>query len=217
MAPQTPSTQRTTSRAAPFIVLLTAIVVVILLVWYVGGLLEWPAAVQASAANSGRATLNLRIVPAVNTGPFPNWVGYQVADPNVAQSATILHVPANTWVTMTIRNYDSAGPLRNDFFNLVQGVKGDSETVNGKIVKAMDPGVVSHTFSIPDLGVSVPMAGIPGTPSPTSFMTMRFTFFTGPAGHKYRWQCFDPCGYGSYANGGPMQTLGYMGGYLLVS
>ena len=34
---------------------------------------------------------------------------------------------------------------------------------------------------------------------------------------NYHCQCFIPCGGGHYAgNGGPMQTLGYMGGFLKV-
>ena len=47
-------------------------------------------------------------------------------------------------------------------------------------------------------------------------MTIAFDFRTGAPG-KFRWQCFVPCGL-SYldGNGGPMQTLGYMGGFLNV-
>jgi len=33
----------------------------------------------------------------------------------------------------------------------------------------------------------------------------------------YRWQCFVPCGLGFlYGNGGPMQTIGFMDGFLEV-
>ncbi len=38
---------------------------------------------------------------------------------------------------------------------------------------------------------------------------------SGPG--NYRWQCFVPCGLGFlYGNGGPMSTLGYMGGFMQV-
>jgi hypothetical protein len=43
-----------------------------------------------------------------------------------------------------------------------------------------------------------------------------FSFRTGKPG-VYRWQCFAPCGLGTLdGNGGPMQTLGYMAGQLVV-
>ena len=43
-----------------------------------------------------------------------------------------------------------------------------------------------------------------------------FTFRTGKPGH-YRWQCFVPCAAGFlYGFGGPMQTIGYMDGFLNV-
>jgi len=44
-----------------------------------------------------------------------------------------------------------------------------------------------------------------------------FSFKTKGPG-IYHWQCFVPCAAGTvYGNGGPMQTLGYMGGELIVS
>jgi len=46
--------------------------------------------------------------------------------------------------------------------------------------------------------------------------TITFTFRTGKRGH-YRWQCFVPCAAGFvYGFGGPMQTIGYMDGYVDV-
>ena len=47
-------------------------------------------------------------------------------------------------------------------------------------------------------------------------VTVSFTFRTPPKG-LYRWQCFVPCAAGFIqGNGGPMQTVGYMGGFLKV-
>ena len=46
--------------------------------------------------------------------------------------------------------------------------------------------------------------------------TITFSFRTGKRG-RYRWQCFVPCAAGFYfGNGGPMSTLGYMGGFIDV-
>ena len=45
---------------------------------------------------------------------------------------------------------------------------------------------------------------------------MKFSFMT-PGPGQYPWQCFVPCGLGFlYGNGGPMQTVGYMDGFLKV-
>jgi hypothetical protein len=46
--------------------------------------------------------------------------------------------------------------------------------------------------------------------------TITFMFRTGKPGH-YRWQCFVPCAAGFlYGFGGPMQTIGYMDGFVQV-
>jgi len=46
--------------------------------------------------------------------------------------------------------------------------------------------------------------------------TVIFTIRTGNAG-TYRWQCFVPCAAGFILGfGGPMQSVGYMDGYLNV-
>jgi len=46
--------------------------------------------------------------------------------------------------------------------------------------------------------------------------TITFSFRTGSPG-RYRWQCFVPCAAGFiYGFGGPMQTIGYMDGFLNV-
>ena len=46
--------------------------------------------------------------------------------------------------------------------------------------------------------------------------TISFTFHTGKKG-LYRWQCFVPCAAGFIDGfGGPMQTVGYMDGFIKV-
>jgi hypothetical protein len=47
--------------------------------------------------------------------------------------------------------------------------------------------------------------------------TITFTFRSGKHKGLYRWQCFVPCAAGfQFGFGGPMQTIGYMDGYLDV-
>ena len=76
------------------------------------------------------------------------------------------------------------------------------------------------------LGVSVPLKGIAddaknqcgAAPCALSMAhtTTTFVFKTGKPG-KYRWQCFVPCAFQfPLGFGGPMQSLGWMDGYLMV-
>ena len=81
-------------------------------------------------------------------------------------------------------------------------------------------------FAIPQIGLSVPLPGVPATPrtcarnAPCSLShahhTITFTFRT-PGKGLYRWQCFVPCAAGFIQGfGGPMQTVGYMDGFIKV-
>jgi hypothetical protein len=74
--------------------------------------------------------------------------------------------------------------------------------------------------------VSVPLEGIadsaknPCANAPCTLAqdhtTTTFTIHTGARG-LYRWQCFVPCAAGFIdGNGGPMQTVGYMDGFIKV-
>src|SRR5947209_19701456 len=95
-----------------------------------------------------------------------------------------------------------------------------------KPTQTIDPDSASHIFAIPQLGVSVPLEGVPddaknpcnNAPCPlsTDHFTISFTFRT-PGRGLYRWQCFVPCAAGFIQGfGGPMQTVGYMDGFIKV-
>ena len=84
-----------------------------------------------------------------------------------------------------------------------------------------------HTFSIPTLGISVPLVGVNPNAnnicsqapcsSPSSVVNIIRTSFVTSGPGNYPWQCFVPCGLGFlFGNGGPMSTVGYMGGFLDV-
>ena len=103
---------------------------------------------------------------------------------------------------------------------------GNRILVDGKPTAAIDPNDASHTFAVPALGLIVAVPGVadaaknPCGYAPCSLKhghrTIQFTFHTTTPGH-YRWQCFVPCAAG-WINGfgGPMQTIGYMDGFLNV-
>ena len=135
-------------------------------------------------------------------------------------------MPAHSLVTVTIYQYDTPTGLRNNFMGQVRGTAGGTATLNGKPYSVISPDDTSHTFTVPELGISVPLPGIsssaknPCAAAPCTLAedhnTITFSFRTGGPG-MFRWQCFVPCALKTYfGNGGPMQTLGWMDGYIKV-
>jgi hypothetical protein len=135
-------------------------------------------------------------------------------------------VPANSLVRVTVLQYDTATGLRNPYWGGPRGLVG-TMSVDGKPTPTLDPDLASHTFAVPDLGVSVPLEGVADnaknqcSTAPCTLAeahrTVVFTFRTGKPG-TYRWQCFVPCAAGFILGfGGPMQSVGYMDGYLVVA
>jgi hypothetical protein len=190
-----------------------------------------PATLTPPTSKAGAVpvvNLTLQTVAAVGPelSPNPDWVSYLIRENGAWVRSTIWQLPANAIVHVTIYNFDGASGLRNPLFGRPQGVVGNVMKVDGKTLTSLPPEDASHTFAVPDLGVIVPVAPVPDdapnqcdyAPCPMSnaHRTIQFTFRTGKPG-KYRWQCFVPCAAGFlYGFGGPMQTIGYMDGYLNV-
>jgi hypothetical protein len=186
-----------------------------------------PPPVQAAIVGPGQAALELQTVAEVGHGENPNWVSYYSRTPGHKWvHSTILRVPAHSLVHVTVYQYDSATGLRNPLWGQPRGLVGNVMFVNGVPVKVLKPELASHTFAIPELGVSVPLPGVseeaknPCSYAPCTLAeahnTITFTFRTGDPG-KYRWQCFVPCAAGFiFGFGGPMQSIGYMDGELEV-
>ncbi|HEY7965765.1 MAG TPA: hypothetical protein VID68_01930 [Solirubrobacteraceae bacterium] len=188
-----------------------------------------PGAISATSSGNGSASLTLQTVAAV--GPtespqHPDWVSYLVRSNGRWVHSTVFTVPAHSLIRVTIYQFDGDSGLRNPFLAEVEGTIGGTETIDGKAIKAINPDDASHTFVVPSLGIFVPLPGVSSSaknpcgyaPCGLSFdhHTVTFTFRTGGKG-RYRWQCFVPCAAGTLFDfGGPMQTLGYMDGFLDV-
>ena len=184
---------------------------------------------QVQAGASRTVDLTIQTVAAIGPQEAPNhpdWVSYLVRDNGGAwRRTTVWTLPANATVHVTLYNFDGASGLRNPFLGRPQGLVG-AERVDGKVLEAMPPDQPSHTFAVPEMGILVPIApvaddaknqcGYAPCALSTAHRTITFTFKTGKPGH-YRWQCFVPCAAGfTYGFGGPMQTIGYMDGFLNV-
>jgi hypothetical protein len=173
-------------------------------------------ATSTSQVSDGKPVVDITLTTVAAVGnegdgnnEHPNWVGYL--------PTTYLHVPAGSVVHMTINQQDGSSGLRNPYFSLVRGTVNNQMTVNGKVMQAIDPSLPGHTFTIPDLGVSVPLEGVADDAAPGATNVVTFDFVVPNTPGLYRWQCFVPCAAGTlYGNGGPMQTLGYMAGELQV-
>jgi hypothetical protein len=209
---------------------LATAVVGVLIGLYIGlYLTRSPKALAAPAAVRGGTELNLATVPA--SGPAdanPDWVSYFAVDRNGGnwRHTTIYRVPAHSLVHITLYQFDGDSGLRNPFLAQAQGVVPGTYRIDGKPASAINPDDASHIFAVPEMGISVPLPGVPDTAknpcgaAPCSLKfdhrTISFTIRTGAPGH-YRWQCFVPCAAGFIAGwGGPMQTIGYMDGFLEV-
>jgi hypothetical protein len=210
-------------------VLVVTAVVCVAIGLYIGlYLTNQPQSFAATRTSLG-AQLYLATVPAAElSDPHPTWVSYYVVSPNSTdwRHDTTFDVPAHSLVHVTIYQFDGDSGLRNPFISQATGTVGGTFLLNGKPTQAIDPDSASHVFAIPQLGVSVPLEGVPDSaknpcanaPCGLNYdhETISFTFRTGAPG-LYRWQCFVPCAAGFIQGfGGPMQTVGYMDGFVKV-
>lgn len=168
-----------------------------------------PLGKVASAGPASTTHLTLDILPVKPGGPAANWPTY------VATSSTSL--PANTVVTVTIRNFDigddslpAGSPLLS-----VQGTTTGNAVADGKAYTTLDAAHISHTFTIPQLHLNVP---IPGDPvGDANDVTVTFSFRTPAKAGAYIFQCYVPCGTGDSGFDGPMATMGFMRGRITIA
>ena len=193
-----------------------------------------PGVARANKTGANSATLELSTFPdshvchSDDNTPEIDWVSYC--------PTTSLEVPANSIITVVIKNYDSGSTLVNNYFQQVRGTIGGTALVNNKPVTQVDPTNVGHTFTLqstPDspypIFVSVPLPGVdPNAPSNVTIdgnsyqqpNVISFQFRTGPAGVSYVWHCYVPCGSDRgvpYGFSGAMSTTGFMAGTMTVS
>ena len=99
----------------------------------------------------------LQEAPQTTVSTKPDWVSYFIQDPTTKQwvHTTLFKIPAGATVNVTVFGYDGCTPARNQFFGNVTGTIGNTETIDGKTVLAVDTWrtcSVGHTFSIPGIG-----------------------------------------------------------------
>jgi hypothetical protein len=208
-------------------IILGVVIVAVAIGLYVNKLVQSPTPVSAQQTGPAQAQLTLATTPAVGKlGGHPTWVSYLLREGDQWKHTTTYVVPAHSLLKITILNFDGASGLRNAFLSQVQGTIGETMQLDGKPTKSISPDDASHTFAVPQLGVVVPIQGVADdAPNQCAEMpctldqahtTITFMIRTGNRGW-IRWQCFVPCAAGFFTGfGGPMQTIGYMDGFLHV-
>ncbi len=200
--------------------------------YIVGFLMAGPKAFRPPMAAGPTKAVDLTLQTDAAAGPRlagnPDWVTYYVRDANKNwHHTTVWDLPAHTLVRVTVYQFDGNSGLRNPFMAKVRGTVGNNMQVDGKTMNVINPDNASHTFAVPQLGLIVPLEGVADNAKnqcgfgpcalSTAHRTITFSFMT-PGKGRYRWQCFVPCAAGFLAGfGGPMQTLGYMDGFLNVA
>src|SRR5690349_22873694 len=107
-----------------------------------------PATQTVKATSATTTHVSLDIMPVKPGGPVEDWAAYIASTP--------LTVPANSTVTVTIRNFDlgDAALAANSPLAKVQGTVGGTALFNGTQYSSLDAAKVSHTFTIPQLGLN---------------------------------------------------------------
>ena len=167
-------------------------------------------ATVAPKAAAAPKTVNISMVGKIDAstgapGTFTgktHWPAMAPSDITISKGDTIV---------LTIKEYDSmtsALPAGSPY----NVVKGGTMTVDGVATTTVPNAKISHTFSIPELGINAPLPM--ATKSGPS--TVVFTFTASKAG-SYTWRCFTPCGGDPNGMGGSMATMGWMQGHVTVA
>ncbi|WP_051351291.1 hypothetical protein [Sulfobacillus thermosulfidooxidans] len=134
----------------------------------------------------------------------PGWPQYQPA---------FWSAPQNSVVKLTIISHDSgASPLMMTQNDQVRGTVGGIERIDGKKVTQIANNEISHTFTIPALGINLPIPVAP--PGKTVTVTAEIPFHQAGS---YLWQCMAPCATSPMGMGGAMVTPGYMRGTITIT
>lgn len=183
---------------------------------------------QAPAQNSSEPFSIALVITTGNT--FNATVGqqpaYYVLGPGGLQSSAKISLPAHRLIKLVIFNYDNgnASLVKPSYANVQGTTNGtiaiaNNATVNStesssgisiigvQTVSSVPASQISHTFTIPSLGINVPV--------PVS-STVVATFTLNQTG-TFLWFCETECGSGPDGLAGAMATPGWMSGAVIVS
>jgi len=183
---------------------------------------------SSAASNSSQPFVVTLLVTTSNT--FNSTVGdqpaYYVLGPHGPVSAANLALPAHQLIKLVIICYDDgAANLTGSQYAAVTGTQNDTISVvsnanvnssqsasgmrvsGGESVSSLPTDGIAHTFTIPALGINIPL---PPSSTTTAYITL------GQAG-TFTWFCMTTCGSGPTGLSGAMETPGWMTGNVVAS
>ena len=142
------------------------------------------------------------------------------------QPITVIQVPAYRWVLLTIINYDDGNATVPLYYGQVTGTKNNTISViensiinatnintstttiqtGAETVNSLPLSIISHTFTVPDLHLNIPIA--------VRATEQAYIYFGQPG--TYNCRCMVACGFGPTGWEGAMSTNGWMQGILEV-
>lgn len=186
---------------------------------YAGGLFT------TTASNTPSSPYKLTLVETMNmwnpSNPMgPTQASFFVLGSNGLQSAASITLPANRLIQLTIVSYDGATPNSTNQMGVVTGTVGnDIYLMNGTIammgnmtwgmnVSSIPAAGLAHTFTVPQLGINIPVVG----------MSTVVAYIKFDKAGTYAWVCETPCGFPgpTAASSGAMATSGWMQGQIVV-
>jgi plastocyanin len=193
------------------------------------GTISVTSTTSSSSASSSSSPFVLTLV-LTTANPFNSTIGEQpafyVLGPNGLESAAGISLPAHRLIKLVIVNYDEgAANLTDAKYASVSGTQNNVVTVisnanvnssqgaagiqvsGGQSVSSLPANDTAHTFTIPQLGLNIPIA-----PSSTTV-----AYFTINQTGTFTWFCQTECGSGAKGLLGAMSTPGWMTGNVVAS
>ena len=192
--------------------------------WLLSGPPTYTPAVDRAGAH-----ITIQTVAAVGPklSPNENWVSYLIRKSGKWERSTIWTLPANTLVHVTVYQFDGDSGLRNAFLAQTQGLVGQRRCAERQAVRRRSPRLRVAHLRHPQLGVLVPLQGVADNAKnqcesrPATRRRWRTTRSPSPSGRARRARtagsASSPAPPASQLGfGGPMQTIGYMDGFINV-
>ena len=150
---------------------------------------------------------------------------FLVSGPKGLMSSANISLPSDTLIQVNIVSYDTPTANSTAQEGKVNGtVGGNIYLINGTVASMSDTSmtqmsgwggnvtsvpasVLAHTFSIPQLGINIPVVG--------GSEEIAYLYFKHPG--VYTWVCLTPCGLGPKGTAGAMSTNGWMTGIVTVT
>jgi hypothetical protein len=182
-----------------------------------------PSGGVAKTTTTSNIGYRLLLIEPMNTGWNATLAQpkFFVVGPGGLMSSANLSLPVRTLIQVTVVSYDtptagsldSQGKVNGTMGGTVYLINGTTASMSnmpqqwGTNVTSVSGSLLAHTFTIPELGVNIPVVG--------GDTQIAYLYFTKTG--TFTWLCLTPCGFGPNGSQGAMSTAGWMSGTVTVS